>query len=488
MNTTQTNTTISTKPATGSSKPTSGTPVETTTVKLTAAKQQALARCEESIRGYQAGQTDKFFKLALACFEIQRDELYLGYGTEAAYFKAKHGYSRSHSLRLAQMGQLLDRVSPSGDLVKVLASDAHLRPLLKLTEPEQDAVIALALTWAKMANLVECPAKLVLAARTFLNPPTAPREQKDSSQSKLVARFRDAVAGAKSNLPATADKEITQVFEILNEEVDDIAQSIIRSTGIGWTLKTWNHLHGCSRKSKGCDRCYAAKFTATRSADVYPGLAVKKTSADGEITYAFTGKIQLAPQDLVEPLLDNVPKYIFVNSMSDLFHSGVPDEFIEATFTVMELAFWHTFQVLTKRTERMAAFTQKRYADKEPPKNIWLGTSTEDQDAYDKRMPHLKNVKAAVRWLSCEPLLGPIQFDSMDDIDWIVVGGESGPGARPMKKEWAAGIRDACVANEVPFFFKQWGAFNEAGKKAAEKTHPPTLDGVEHQEYPIQKK
>jgi protein gp37 len=193
------------------------------------------------------------------------------------------------------------------------------------------------------------------------------------------------------------------------------------------------------------------------------------------------------PQDLADPLHDNVARMYFVNSMSDLFHKDVPEEFIEAVFTVMEAAHWHTFQVLTKRTERMAAFTQKRYADKVPPANIWLGTSTEDQAAYDDRMPHLKNVKAAVRWLSCEPLLGPIQFDSMDDIDWIVVGGESGPGARPMKKEWAAGIRDACAAAEVPFFFKQWGAFNEVGDKAAEKTHIPTLDGVEHQEYPTRK-
>jgi protein gp37 len=221
-------------------------------------------------------------------------------------------------------------------------------------------------------------------------------------------------------------------------------------------------------------------------ADVYPGLAVKKTTAAGTITYAFTGKIQLAPEELAEPLLDPVPKMYFVNSMSDLFHVGVPDEFINDVFTVMELAHWHTFQVLTKRTERMAPYTQKRYADKAPPNNIWLGTSTENQASFDERMPHLRNTKAAVRWLSVEPLLGPIDFGSMEGIAWVVVGGESGPNARPMAKVWATDIRVACKTAGVPFFFKQWGAFDEQGHKAKKIKHsgPATLDGVVHHEYP----
>lgn len=453
---------------------------------LTEAEKKTLAQCEADIGNYQSGNTERFIKQASACYLIQRDFLYRGYPTQAAYFKARFGFSRSHSLRLAQMGALLNRVSPTGDLLKVLGSDAHLRPLLKLTEDQQDAVIAQALTWAKMAKLVEIPAKLVMAARTFLYPPTEPREQKETSQSKIVTRVRTAVDGAKAKLPATADQEITHVFEVLNQEVDKIADSILRSTDIGWTLKTWNTLHGCTRASKGCDNCYAAQRTATRLADVYPGLAAKKFSAAGKASYAFSGKIQLAPHDLAVPLLDNSPKLIFVNSMSDLFHNDVPEQFIEDIFTVMELAYWHTFQVLTKRPERMAAFTQKRYVDKEPPKNIWLGTSTEDQAAYDARMPHLRNTKAAVRWLSCEPLLGPIQFGDMADLNWVVVGGESGPGARPMAKEWAIGIRDACTEAKVPFFFKQWGNFNEAGEMAPDKTHIPTLDGVEHQEFPQQ--
>ena len=472
----------------------SSTPAATVTVaaaktapaQLTAAQKKDQAECEAIIRRYRSGNTDGFHRLVLACYQIQRHELYREFPTQAAYFKSKLGYSRSHSLRSAQMGAIIDRVSPTGDMVKLLASDSHLRPLLKLTEEQQDEVIAKALAWVKLAKLVDVPAKLVAAARTFLYPPTGPKEPKESSQAKLVARFRDAVDGAKNKLPSTTDQEVKKVFEILNAEVDEITDSILRSTEIGWTQKPWNHLHGCTHATKGCDNCYAMKLTATRLADLYPGLAVKKTSADGKTTYGFTGKMQLVPQDLAEPLLDNAPKKYFVNSLSDLFHKNVPDEFIEATFTVMEAAHWHIFQILTKRPERMAAFTQKRYADKEPPKNIWLGTSTEDQEAYDARMPHLKNTKAAIRWLSCEPLLGPIQFGDMSVLDWIVVGGESGPGARPMEKVWATGIRDACAAAKVPFFFKQWGAFNEAGKKEADKSHTPTLDGVSHQEFPNQ--
>jgi len=172
--TSQNTNSTSTTPATGSVKSISTVASKSAPAPLTDAQKQALALCEAAIRNYQSGQTEDFYKLVLACHQIQRDGLYREFATQEAYFKAKLGFSRSHSLRLASMGSLIDRVSPEGDLVKVLASDAHLRPLLKLTEPEQDAVIALALAWAKMANLVECPAKLVMAARTFLNPPRRP--------------------------------------------------------------------------------------------------------------------------------------------------------------------------------------------------------------------------------------------------------------------------------------------------------------------------
>jgi len=450
---------------------------------LSAEELKKLTQLESSIRQCRAGQTGDFHLLALAYHRIQRDKLYRDFPTEAAYFKAKFGTSRSHSLRLAQMGGLLFRLSPSGDMVNLLSSDAHLRPLLKLSEAEQDDVIALALRWARMAKLVEFPAKLVMAARTFQFPPSGPRDQKETAQTKLAAKFEAAVESMKAKLSAEVDPIVTKSIAELEQEAKEITRSILSSTGIAWTMQTWNPLHGCSRCSPGCDNCYAAKQCATRLADVYPGLAVKRKLAKGT-TYAFTGTIMLSPEDLAEPLLDHDPKMIFVNSMSDLFHKNVPEEFIEAVFTVMELAHWHIFQVLTKRPERMAKFTQKRYADKAPPKNIWLGTSTENQATYDERRQHLMATKAAVRWLSVEPLLGPINFGSMDGIDWIVVGGESGPGARPMAKLWATDIRDACQKAGVPFFFKQWGAFSEAGKKEREKTWPATLDGVVHDAYP----
>jgi protein gp37 len=195
----------------------------------------------------------------------------------------------------------------------------------------------------------------------------------------------------------------------------------------------------------------------------------------------------LLPEKLAEPLQDKQPKRWFVNSMSDLFHKGVREEFISEVFAVMEKASWHQFQVLTKRPERMAAFTQKRYKDRQPPANIWLGTSTEDQKALDERYPHLKDTKAAVRWLSIEPMLGRINFSGTEGIDWVVVGGESGSDRR-MQKTWAIEIRDQCAKARVPFFFKQWGDTDEDGKrlKRAKKDGlipKATLDGVVHNDY-----
>jgi protein gp37 len=218
---------------------------------------------------------------------------------------------------------------------------------------------------------------------------------------------------------------------------------------------------------------------ATRGADLYPGLAVKKGDS-----YAFNGKILLLPERLGTPMLNRTPTRYFVNSMSDLFHKDVPEGFISAIFDVMEKAPWHTFQVLTKRPERMAVFTQKRYRDRAPRPNIWLGTSTENQECFDKRSEHLRQVKAAVRWLSCEPLLGAIKLSSTADIEWVVAGGES-KGGRPMDKKWAASLRDQCKKAGIPFFFKQWGDFNEEGAPQKEKKDGGAkLDGKIHHEYP----
>ena len=195
----------------------------------------------------------------------------------------------------------------------------------------------------------------------------------------------------------------------------------------------------------------------------------------------------LLPEDLGQPLHDLTPKRYFVNSMSDLFHTEVPDDFIGAVFEVMKKAHWHQFQVLTKRPKRMAEFTTRYFETEEPPQNIWLGTSTENQDAFRTRIPWLRKTRAAVRWLSCEPLLGPIKFDSADGIDWVVAGGESDSG-RQMVAGWATGLRDQCAKAQIPFFFKQWGSFDEAGhgpkREKHDKLTPPTLAGVIHNAYP----
>lgn len=458
------------------------------TSKLTDQQKQKLAEYVAIINRCQAEGSGNFYELAFACHRIQSEKLYVGHKSEAAYFKAKFGFSRSHSLRLAKEGGILDRLSPLGDRVPLLTSDSHLRPLLKLSDSEQDAVLKLANGLARMAKLTNPPAKLIAAAVKLLAP-TSALDAKPKTP-KIIQKIQAAVQKAKAALPAKVPNEVSGAFASLEQEISEIAEGILRSTGISWTHKTWNPLHGCTRASEGCDLCYAAKLMATRLADIYPGLAIEKISPDGKKTYVFTGKIALAPETLADPLNDLIPKMYFVNSMSDLFHVNVVEEYIEAIFDVMEKASWHTYQVLTKRPERMAEFTQKRYRDRTPPSNIWLGTSTENQAAFDERMPHLKNTKAAVRWLSIEPLIGPVILGSADGIDWTVVGGESGEHARPMKKEWATAIRDECKTLGIPFFFKQWGVHNEQGIKAKERKSngPVMLDGVVHDAFPVVEK
>jgi protein gp37 len=369
----------------------------------------------------------------------------------------------------------------------LLKSDAHLRHLVNLTDGEQDEVLELVESWAKLAGLTEWSPKLIKAAKTFLHPPETARDPEDSMRSKLVRQFAGLVKKTLAEMPDKTEK-------VILEKIDGLAEKALalgrppRTTGIDWTEATWNPLQGCTRASSGCDFCYAAKWMATRRADAYPGLA-KEVTVDGRKAYAFCGKIVLLPDHLAVPLDDRTPKRYFVNSMSDLFHKDVPDQFIDAVFTVMEKTSWHQFQVLTKRPERMADFTEKRYKDVAPPANVWLGTSTENQEAYDERRPHLGKTKAAVRWLSVEPMLGPIDFGSLDGIDWVVVGGESGSDRR-MEKIWVTGVRDQCAESKVPFFFKQWGEFDEAGQKMKGKPKKDglgpvaKLDGVVHDAYP----
>ena len=288
---------------------------------------------------------------------------------------------------------------------------------------------------------------------------------------------------------------------------------------IEWTDATWNPVTGCTKVSPGCDHCYAER-----------------------VTERFHGKgsfatVRLHPERLDQPLRWRKPRRVFVNSMSDLFHDDVPDEFIAHVFAVMSLTPQHTYQVLTKRHARMRSLLSgsERWwglldaaeenlvedewiihdrhveptGDPWPLRNVWLGVSVENQQWADIRIPALLETPAAVRFLSCEPLLGPVNLDpwrSPDEpwngrspadtrIDWVIVGGESGPGARPMRPEWARALRDQCRAAGTPFFFKQWGEYGQQGWRVdpthtgemvrmGKKIAGRALDGRTWDEYP----
>jgi protein gp37 len=227
---------------------------------------------------------------------------------------------------------------------------------------------------------------------------------------------------------------------------------------IEWTEATWNPVTGCTKVSPGCAHCYAETF-AERFRGV-PGHP-----------YEQGFDLKLWPERLQLPLQWKRPRTIFVNSMSDLFHADVPDEFIIEVFAVMARADWHTFQVLTKRPERAASMSN--HLSWAP--NIWMGTSVENQ-RFTTRIAHLRRTSARVKFLSCEPLLGPLRL-KLSGIDWVIVGGESGPGARPMRADWARDIRSQCEATGVAFFFKQWGAHNELGVRVGKGRAGRTLDG-----------
>lgn len=273
------------------------------------------------------------------------------------------------------------------------------------------------------------------------------------------------------------------------------------TTHIEWTDATWNPITGCSIVDAGCTNCYAMTLAGTRLKHHPSRAGLTRVSAGRP---KWTGEVRLNEKWLDQPLRWTRPRMIFVCAHGDLFHPAVPDEWIDSVFAVMADCPQHTFQVLTKRPERMASYLTTRRAGKPlqppigggllgyhpfnceilPPRNIWLGTSVSDQASADLRIPHLLATPAAVRFLSAEPLLGPVILDDMCDgwkfydalrgnwwhdseppmiergkpkLDWIIVGGESGPGARPMHPDWARLLRDQCEAAGVPFFFKQWG-------------------------------
>ena len=321
-------------------------------------------------------------------------------------------------------------------------------------------------------------------------------------------------------------------------------------TSIEWTEHTWNPIiSGCSIVSPGCQNCYAMRMAARMEAmnhTKYKGLTRKKGKK-----IIWNGKININQDDPVlwQPLKRDKPTMYFVNSMSDLFHQDVPFEVIDKIMAVIALSPQHTFQVLTKRPERMFEYFERKWTYSEIPNfvgyftdtlefkqkkdysfplsNLWLGVSIENQTKADERIPYLLNTPAAVRFLSCEPLLGYISFrrieekptkpylDSLQAIDWVIVGGESGPNARPMHPNWVRSIRNQCQAVGVPFFFKQWGEWlpltqsqpgsyrttllmNQYGStdpsdaegnyvgfaRVGKETAGRLLDGVEHNEMP----
>lgn len=226
-------------------------------------------------------------------------------------------------------------------------------------------------------------------------------------------------------------------------------------TKIEWTDLTWNPVRGCSRVSPGCEHCYAERLTHrfNRPGLFGEGLTVLRQGAPG-----WSGKVELVESELERPLHWRRPRRIFVCSISDLFHELVPFEYIDRVFAAMESAPQHTYQILTKRAWRMNRYLLRARYRKAMPW-VWLGVSAEDQQRLDERLPALVDaqLQGARRFLSCEPLLGPLPILDLRGVDWVIVGGESGPGARPMDPVWVRGIRDVCIDHGVPFHFKQWG-------------------------------
>jgi len=239
-------------------------------------------------------------------------------------------------------------------------------------------------------------------------------------------------------------------------------------SGIGWTQYTWNPATGCTQVSPGCDNCYAKYLINTRQV---------KNPKLPRFGHPFH-EVMLHAKRLKYPSHWRKPRRIFVDSMSDLFHRNIPNEFIDQIFDEMERNERHVFQVLTKRAERMKRYVNRRYPNAKCPAHIWLGVSIENMD-YAWRAKMLRETNATVRWISAEPLLGPLGKLSLDKIDWLVVGGESGRGARPLKEVWVRKLRDRCVARCVPFFFKQWGG--ETKKRAGKHAK---LDGRRWIQYP----
>jgi protein gp37 len=243
------------------------------------------------------------------------------------------------------------------------------------------------------------------------------------------------------------------------------------NTGIEWTHATWNPMTGCTKVSAGCDHCYAETIARTKTRDTYlRRLPVRDTPANQSDPFA----PRFWEERLDQPLRWKEPRRIFVNSMSDVFHAHFTLDMIRRVFEVMKEASWHQFQVLTKRPERALRLAdQLQWTD-----NIWMGISVEDMRVAH-RVDNLREIPAAIRFISAEPLLGPLDDLSLEGIHWVIGGGESGIGFRPADPEWARGLRDLCLREGIPFFWKQWGG-------RTPKAGGRTLDGTEWNQYPVE--
>lgn len=236
---------------------------------------------------------------------------------------------------------------------------------------------------------------------------------------------------------------------------------------IEWTEQTWNPVTGCTKVSPGCKNCYAETMA-------------RRLKAMGASGYSQGFKLALQPGRLNQPLERRKPTTWFVNSMSDLFHAGIPDGYIDQVFEVIRQTPQHTYQILTKRSERLPVY----FAARSVPPNVWLGVSVENRKHGKPRIDDLRVVQAAIRFLSIEPLLEDLGALDLSNIHWVIVGGESGPKARPMKPEWARRIRQQCEEAGVAYFFKQWGTWGADGNKRTKHANGRNLDGQTWDEYP----
>ncbi len=233
---------------------------------------------------------------------------------------------------------------------------------------------------------------------------------------------------------------------------------------IEWTDATWNPVTGCTKISAGCDNCYAARFS-----ERFRGVPGHPFETGFDLT--------LRPERLMQPFAWKKPRMIFVNSMSDLFHKQVPSGYIARVFDTMERANWHIYQILTKRSSLLQKFINDRYKSTSAPGHLWFGVSVEHTQAAS-RIAHLQKANAGIRFLSIEPLIASVGKLNLVGIDWVIVGGESGPGARPIDPQWVIDIRDQCVHAKVAFFFKQWGG-------RTPKAGGRLLEGKEWNQFPV---